>query len=109
MKYTGIIERPNTITIDGYSNAKTIKGAISEMGRYIKKHISESEGNAIIDAKEEAIYNPCNETNSYIFTNDPNNYFFTIEEVPCASTLNEDTDEIEYSEGRFYMVVRIVK
>lgn len=105
MTFVGIIDRPNTITIDGYSNAKTIKGAIADMGRHIKKNISESEGNGILENKEESLL----PASQWDYKNGLDSYFFTIEEVPCAASLNEETDSMEYADGNFYMVVRICK
>lgn len=99
MIFVDTIEKTNTITIDGYSKAKTVNGALSDFGRYVKTHISESEGQAIIDYKEECLI-PANSSCG--------GYFLEIEEVPCATKCN-DLDEIEYKEANFYIVGRIVK
>lgn len=99
MKFVGVIERLETMTVDGYSNAKTIDGAIAEFGRYIVKHFSESEGKALIDNKSECLLAPQNDCE----------YFLTIEEVPCASQWNEETEEMEYAEGNYYLCVRFIK
>lgn len=101
MKFVGAIERPDTITVDGYSNAKTINGAISEFGRYIAKHFSESEGSNITEYKQESLCSPSEEEAS--------SYFFTIEEVPCAAQWNEKTEEMEYADGNYYLCVRFCK
>lgn len=106
MVYVGIIERENSFTVDGYCKAKTIKGAIAEFGRYIRDNISELEGKTMIEYKEEAL--------ACISEHDANNnmvsYFFTIEEVSCASQINDETDEMEYKEGyNFYVCCRLVK
>lgn len=99
--YAGIIERKNTITVDGYSSAKTVNGAIADFGRYIKKHISEVEGESMIKYKEESLL---------AAKNSDGGYFLEVENVPCASTINEETDEVEYKDGyNFYLVCRIVK
>ena len=100
MKFAGIIERAETVTVDGYSNRKTAKAAIKEMGRYIRDNVNETEGNAIIDYPEESLLSA---SESY------GGYFLEIEEVPCASQYNEDTDEVEYDEANYYIVCRIVK
>ena len=42
--YAGIIEREKTIIIDGYSSAKTVKGAIADFGRYIKNTLMKEKG-----------------------------------------------------------------
>lgn len=98
MKFVDTIERENTITIDGYSNRKTVTAAIKEFGKWIAKNINETEGNAIAEYPEEAEIAPC----------DNDSYFFQIEEVPCAARI-ADNGEMEYSEVNFYMVCRIVK
>ena len=42
--------------------------------------------------------------------NSEGGYFLEVEDVPCASTINEETDEVEYKDGyNFYLVCRIVK
>lgn len=100
MKFVGAVDRPLTMTIDGYSNAKTINGAISEYGRYIMKHFSESEGSALVEYKQECL----------IFPNDNDGgYFFTIEEVPSASNWNDETEEMEYADGNWYLCMCFVK
>ena len=99
MIFVDTIERTNTITIDGYSKAKTVNGALSDLGRYIKTHISESEGQSIIDCKEESLIPASSSCGGY---------FLEIEEVPCATKYN-DLGEIEYKDGNFYIVCRIVK
>lgn len=101
MTYVGTIERENTITVDGYSSAKTLKGAIADFGRYIKKHIDKGEGESMIEYKEESLV---------AAKNSEGGYFLEVEDVPCASTINEETDEMEYKDGyNFYLVCRIVK
>lgn len=99
MIFVGTIERPNTITIDGYSDAKTVKGALSDFGRYVKNHISETEGQAIIDYREECLISASSSCGGY---------FLEIEEIACAANCNEQ-DEIEYKDANFYIVGRIVK
>lgn len=100
MTYVGIIDRPNTVTIDGYSNRKTLTGAIKEFGRWIAKNVNREEGNAIVE----------NGIDSLLSAKDScGGYFLEVEEVSCASNWNEDTDEMEYKEGRWYLCCRIVK
>lgn len=98
MKYIGVIERPDTITIDGYSTAKTVNGAIVDFGRYITKYFSKSEGEALIQYKSECLLVP----------QDDNKYFLTTEKVPCASNWNEDTEEMEYTDGNYYLCIRFI-
>ena len=99
MKCVGVVERKLTMTIDGYSNVKTINGAISDLGRYIAKHFSESEGNNLIEYKQECLMNPTNDCD----------YFLTVEEVPCASTWNDEAEEMEYTDANYYLCIRYVK
>ena len=99
MIFVDTIERTNTITIDGYSKAKTVNGALSDFGRYIKSHISESEGQLIIDYKDEA---------QVTASGSDGGYFLEVEEVSCATKYNK-LGELEYKEANFYMVCRIVK
>lgn len=99
MKFVGVIERPETMTVDGYSNAKTANGAIAEFGRYIMKHFSESEGKALVDYKQECLLSPQKDCE----------YFLTIEEVGCASNWNEETEEMEHAEGNYYLCMRFYK
>ena len=100
MKFVDVIKREKTITIDGYSDAKTIKGAISDIGRYIAKHIDEWEGNIIRESKEEALLSA---------KDSEGGYFLEVEEVGCASRYNEKTEKMEYKDANFYVVCRIVR
>jgi hypothetical protein len=101
MKYIGVIERQKTMTVDGYSNAKTINGAIAEFGRYIMKHFSESEGSSLVEYKQECLLDSkkCED----------GGYYFVIEEVECATNWNENTNEMEYADGKWYLCIRFVK
>lgn len=99
MKFIGVIERLETITIDGYSNAKTVNGAISDLGRYVMKHFSKSEGEALIQFKSECLSGfACKDE-----------YMLTIKEVPCATNWNEETEEMEYTDGNYYLCMRFYK
>jgi hypothetical protein len=104
MKFVEAIERSEYITVDGYSTRKTVLGAIREMGRYIAQHYDKVEGEGIIRDGVESL---C--------ANDPEMfklgavYCLEVEPVSCACKFNEDTDEMEYDEGNFYVVCRIAK
>jgi hypothetical protein len=100
------IERENTITVDGYSDRKTINGAVKDFGRYIEKKYHNGEGQTIIDIVNDGI----SETNSPFASaqSSDGGYFFEIEEVPCASRYNE-IGEMEYKEANYYLVMRFVK
>ena len=101
MKYIGIIKREATITVDGYSNAKTIKGALNDMGRYIEKHLDFDEGRLLqVANKEEAIETVSIGNHSY------SDYGIEVEEVGCATKIDEEGNIQEYSEANFYVMVR---
>lgn len=101
MTFTGIIESTNHITVDGYSNRKTLKAALKDMGRFIRDNLDKGEGQCIIDYPEEVRVSWLDKIGG--------SYFLEAEEVPCASQFNEDTDEVEYADGRWYIVCRFVK
>ena len=86
------IERTETITVDGYSDRKTISGAVKDFGRYIEKTYHNGEGNAIIVIAKDGI----NATNSPFASPEGSDggYFFEVEEVSCASRYDESTDSI---------------
>jgi hypothetical protein len=103
MKYTGIIKREATTTIDGYSNAKTIKGALNDMGKYIEKNIDAGEGRLLQVANKEEAYELLS-----IGNHDASNWGIEVEEVGCATKIDEDGNIQEYSEANFYIMVRFV-
>ena len=101
MTYTGIIDRETTITADGYSSAKTLKGAIADMGRWMIKHVSKTEGEALVEYKDEYLL-PASESCG--------GFFLEAEEVSCACEWNEEKDEMEYKDGyNWYIVCRFAK
>lgn len=101
MTFAGIIEGKETVTVDGYSNFKTKKAAIRDLGRFIRDNVNKAEGQSIIDYPvEERISMECKEQGCY---------FLEVEEAPCVCQYNEETDEMEYKEGRWYLCCRIVK
>ena len=101
--YPGTIEHETTITVDGYSNRKTIKAAIKEMGRYIRDNLNQEEGQSIIDYPEECILP--------IWAKQERDCFFLeVEEVPGASYYDEDADEVVgYTDANYYICCRFVK
>lgn len=99
--YPEIRKNDSFAVIDGYSNRKTITGAVNEMGRYIRDNVNKLEGETILEYGKASLipHTPYN--------ND--GYFFEIEDVPCASRLvDENSDEIEYTDANWYLVCRIV-
>ena len=107
IRFPGVIERENTITVDGYSDRKTFAGAVRDFGRYIEKHFHNGEGDAIISIVNDGI----DEFNQVIVPAEEScgGYFFEVEEVECASCIDEETDEMKYADGHFYLVMRFVK
>ena len=107
LAYVDIIERENTITIDGYTSNKTERGIIKDVVRAIEKYDKE-EAKALLSFLECGIdeYN----TPFVKAMNSDGGYFFEYEEVSCATRYNEDTDEVEYKDGyNNYFCIRIVK
>lgn len=107
LAYVDVIERKDTITIDGYTSNKTEKGIIRDVARAIQPY-SESEAQALLDALKFGIDE--NNTPFVKSADSCGGYFFEYEEVPCATKYNEETDEIEYKEGfKNYFCIQIVK
>lgn len=101
--YVGIIDRPETITIDGYSNAKTLNGLMHDIARIMKKVLPNEYNTSMTANKEEA------ENLLECTPEDSNGGFFVqVDEVSCASQINEDTDEMEYKDGYNYYFCTIV-
>ena len=107
VKFIDIIEREVIITIDGYSTAKTILGVMRDIEKEVAKIecvksqssfyscVSNKEAKELIDTC--TIENACG------------GFYVEIEEVGNASRLNEDTDEMEYSDANFYFCTCLVK
>lgn len=100
MLFTGIIERTNSVTIDGYSNRKTLTAAIKDMGRTVARLVDKSEGDFIVNYPEECLVSAKDSCGGF---------FLEIEEAPCASNYNEETEEMEYAEANWYICCRVVK
>ena len=106
LAYCEAIENKNTITVDCYSNLKTLKGALNELGRYINRTFNTLEGNFLmVSNKEEAKEMLLNTPESSC-----DGFFITVEEVSHASYLNPITDKLEYKDGyNFYICCRFLK
>lgn len=100
MIFTQTVERENTITIDGYSKAKTVKGAIKDLAKEVAKY-STDEANNLIDGIEETI-NILNQRSEGC------EYWIDCEDVPCACKYNEE-GEPEYKEASQYIAICFVK
>ena len=101
MTFAGIIERDDSIIVDGYSNRKSIAAALKDMGRFIRDNLDKGEGECIIETPEEVRISAKEKREGC--------YFLEAEEVPCASNWNEETEEMEYADGRWYIVCRFIK
>ena len=107
LAYVDVIERENTITIDGYTSNKTERGIIKDVARLIEKY-DKAEANALLELLKYGI----DECNTPFVKNiyGKDSYCFEYEEVPCATKYNEETDEVEYKKGYHnYFLIRIVK
>jgi hypothetical protein len=100
--------------IDGYSNVKTIKGAIKDLAREVAK-INQNEANVLTDYIDDTI----------AMLNQPHDspdYFIECEEVPSASRIIESSRtekiiginqiiedyDMEYKEANFYLHISFV-
>lgn len=107
LAYVDVIEREDTITIDGYTSNKTERGIIKDVARVIEKYDKE-EAKTLLSFLEYGIdeYN----TPFLKAENSDCGYFFEYEEVHCVTRYNEETDEVEYRDGfNNYFCIRIVK
>lgn len=110
INFLGIIKREAkedysaTMTIDGYSTAKTILGVVRDIEREVAKieSIKNQSSWYSCTSKKEAEELLLTANNSY------GGFYLEIEEVGCASQMNEDTDEMEYKDGNFYFCTRVV-
>lgn len=101
-----VIERENTITIDGYTSNKTERGIIKDVARIVAKY-DKDEADALLECLKMGLdeYN----TPFLKASESEGGYFFEYEEMP-ATRYNEETDEVEYKDGYHnYFCIRIVK
>ena len=103
--FTDIIDRQETLIIDGYSSAKTINGVMHDIARIMKK-VLPNEYDTFMTANKEEAENLLQCT----LKDSEGGFFVEVEEVSCASRINEDTDEMEYKDGyNYYFCTRVVK
>lgn len=103
IKFPGVIERKDTCIVDGYSDRKTRNAAIKDFGKYIEKLYHNGEGQNLIDTVN------FGEDPELPAAHSDGGYFFEIEEVTGACSFNEETDEMEYADGHWYMTIRFIK
>lgn len=95
---------PEFIDIDGYSNKKTIKGALSDLAKALDKYdkneadglrtaISNDETEQILPSKQDGA----------------GQYILEYEEVPSAARYKEGTEDMEYKPAKWYVHTRIVR
>lgn len=103
--FVDIIDRQITLTIDGYSSAKTINGVMHDIAKIMKKVLPHEYDTFMTKNKEEAEnLLDCTPKGS------EGGFFVEVEEVSGASQINKDTNEIEYKEGyNYYFCTRVVK
>lgn len=103
VNYEGIIKGNGLITIDGYSTNKTLRGVLNDIARCVAKY-DEIEARMIREMEKEEVTS----LGEMYRNGTHDDYFLTIEEVPCACNFNDETDEMEYKDGNFYFCVRFV-
>lgn len=107
LAFVEAIVREETITIDGYTSNKTVKGVIKDVARALEKYdMGEAEAmRSMAKGFIPEINTPFSEASA-----SDGGYFFEYEEVPCASRWNEEKEEMEYKEGfHNYFCIRIVR
>ena len=92
MIFTQTTEQNGSITIDGYSNAKTMKQALKELQTEVAKY-SALEASAIMDNLEVV-----NQDTQHA------EYFIQCEPVGCASI--EIHDQMKYKEANWYLAMK---
>lgn len=110
MKFVEIETRRGMINLDGYSDRKTLRGALKDLAREVAK-IDKGEAEAItydLDATVEMVLNG--------MTNEPGAYYIEAQEVPSASryvfldgdknNYAEENIDIEYANGNWYLYIR---
>ncbi len=103
--FIDIIDRSETLIIDGYSSAKTLNGVMHDIARLMKNICPCEVQTFMTKGKQDAIdLLNCTPKGS------EGGFFVEVEEVFGASQINKDTDEIEYKDGyNYYFCTRVVK
>ena len=110
MKFVEIETRHGMINLDGYSDRKTLRGALKDLAREVAK-IDKGEADSItcyLDETVEMVQNG--------MINERGAYYLEAQEVPSASrykfldgdkdNFDDDNVEIEYAEGYWYLYIR---
>ena len=96
--------RKGSVDIDGYSNKKTLKGAIKDLAKAVDT-FDKGEGDylrGLVKDNELSMVKPDK-------TIGANQYILEWENVPSASRFNEDKDEMEYKDANYYLHIRFLK
>jgi len=102
MIFAGVRETTQFTIIDGYSNNKTVNGALKDLTKEVEKY-SKIEAEALRDMiKDKSISNILNIDNG----NDC--YYVECIEVSQAARIIND-EENEYKDANFYTMIRFIK
>jgi len=102
MIFAGVRETTQLTIIDGYSNNKTVNGALKDLAKEVEKY-SKIEAEALKDMiKDKSISNILNIDNG----NDC--YYIECIEVSQAARMIND-EENEYKDANFYIMIRFIK
>lgn len=98
MTFTKTVKTNTHITIDGYSNAKTIKGALKDLAREMAKH-NKKDADSFVEYLDYTI-----ET-----LNDFSNpdYVVCLEECETATKIKDD-EIVEYRDCNYYVSICFV-
>ena len=102
MKFVQIENRKGMINLDGYSDRKTLRGALRDLAREVAK-IDKGEAAGITDYMDDTLALVRDG-----MTNEPGCWYIEAQEVSIACQYNEDTDEMKYADGRWYLYIRFV-
>ena len=100
-KYIAIEERHGMVNMDGYTTSKNFEKAVLDVAKAVAK-VDKGEADNL------KMY--INYGDSPLVKNiEYDAYCFEMEEVPCASKIDEKTDEVITSDGAWYFHIRFVK
>ena len=86
--FVEIIDRPETLTIDGYSSAKTLNGVMHDIARLMKDICPREIQTFMTKGKQDAIdLLDCTPESS------EGGFFIQVEDVSCASQINISVQE----------------
>lgn len=86
------------VVMDGYTTCKYRKNALKDIAKAVAK-IDANEGQCILDQLD-------NGEDPEVKNTDRLSYCLELEEVGCATRYNEDCDDMDYAEGKWYFLIR---